>query len=83
MSAVPERPQGPEGPGREPLLTPGQCPVCGTPVADVTERCPECGLDLAGVPPRPSAYSRAAIVWTVAGFVAVYLVVLLLVGVID
>lgn len=77
MSAVPERP---DGSAREPALTPGQCPVCGTPVADVTERCPECGLDLAGVPPRSNAYSRAAIVWTVVGFAAVYVVILVAVA---
>lgn len=74
MSAVPERPE------REPLLTPGQCPVCGTPVADTTERCPECGYDLAGVAPRPGAYSRTAIVWTVVGFALVYVVILLAVA---
>jgi len=74
MSAVPEQP---DEVGREPLLTPEQCPLCGTPVADATERCPECGMDLAGVPPRPSAYSRTAIVLTIVGFVIVYLVILL------
>jgi len=57
--------------------------VCGTPVADVTERCPECGLDLAGVPPRPSAYSRAAIVWTVVGFAVIYVFTVLAVSLID
>lgn len=62
MSAVPERSVPP----------PGACPVCATPVADVTERCPECGYDLAGIPPRPSAYSRGALVWTIAGFVVIY-----------
>ncbi len=80
MSAVPEPPERSE---REPLLAPGQCPVCGTPVADLTERCPECGLDLAGVPPRPSAYSRTAIVLTVVGFVIVYAVILLAVALVD
>ena len=72
MSAVPER----HG-QHEPALEPGVCPVCGTPVAVVLDRCPECGLDLAGVPPRSGAYSRAAIVWTIVGLAAVYLVVLL------
>lgn len=76
MSAVPE-PEAPRG------LPPGACPLCGTPVADVTERCPECGLDLAGVPPRPSAYSRAAIVWTVVGFAVIYLCTVLAVSLID
>ena len=76
MSAVPER-----EPGRGP--SPGACPVCDTPVADRTERCPECGLDLAGVTPRPSAYSRAAIVWTVVGFAVIYLCTVLAVALID
>lgn len=75
MSAVPER--------RGSALEPETCPVCGTPVADVTERCPECGLDLAGVPPRPSAYSRTAIVWTVVGFAVVYLCIVLAVALVD
>lgn len=71
MSAVPER---------EPPMEPGACPVCGTPVADVTERCPECGLDLAGVPPRPAAYSRTAVAWTIVGFAVIYLVIVLAVA---
>lgn len=83
MSAVPEHPEPSGRPEREPLLAPGQCPLCDTPVADLTERCPECGTDLAGVPPRPSAYSRAAIVWTVVGFAVVYVVVLLAVALVD
>ena len=74
MSAVPERVSP---------LPPGECPLCGTPVADATERCPECGLDLAGVPPRPSACSRTAIVWTIVGFAVVYLIVLLAVALVD
>ncbi|MBM3660395.1 MAG: hypothetical protein FJW95_12965 [Actinobacteria bacterium] len=74
MSAVPEQPDGFES---ERFLAPGECPLCGTPVADVTERCPECGMDLAGVPPRPVAYSRTAIVLTIVGFAIVYLVILL------
>lgn len=74
MSAVPEQPDRVE---RTPLLPPGECPVCQTSVADMTERCPECGLDLAGVPPRPSAYSRKAVVFTIVGFAVVYAVILL------
>ena len=74
MSAVPERPERPSS------FAPGSCPVCGTPVADVTERCPECGLDLAGVPPRSAAYSRTAIVWTVVGFAVIYVVILVAVA---
>ena len=44
------------------------------------ERCPECGMTLAGVGDRPGAYSRAALWWTVAAFVAVYVVVLAVVA---
>jgi len=73
MSAVPE-PAGSLPP------PPAACPVCGTPVADVTTRCPECGLDLAGVPPRPSAYSRTAVAWTVAAFALIYVVILVAVA---
>ena len=76
MSAVPEQPDG----GTRSPLAPGACPVCGTPLADVTERCPECGLDLAGVPPRPSAYSRSAMTWTIVAFAAIYLAILLAVA---
>jgi predicted amidophosphoribosyltransferase len=71
MSAAPE-PGAAQGPA--------VCPVCGTPVADVTERCPECGYDLAGIPPRPSAYSRAALWWTAAGFLVIYVVVVVAVA---
>ena len=72
MSAVPEPSGAPPAPA--------VCPVCGTPVADVTTRCPECGLDLAGVPPRPSAYSRTAVAWTVVAFVLIYAVILVAVA---
>jgi predicted amidophosphoribosyltransferase len=56
------------------------CPLCATPVATVAKRCPECGYSLAGVGTRSSAYSRAALWWTVAAFVAVYVVVLAVVA---
>ena len=72
MSAVPEPSSAPPAPA--------VCPVCGTPGADVTTRCPECGLDLAGVPPRPSAYSRTAVAWTVVAFVLIYAVILVAVA---
>lgn len=72
MSAVPE----PVGQPPAPAV----CPVCGTPVADSTERCPDCGLDLAGVPPRPNAYSRAALLWTAAGFWLIYVVIVVAVA---
>ena len=59
---------------------PTACPVCGTPVAEVLDRCPECGYALAGVGTRPTAYSRAAVMWTIAGFVIVYAVILAVVA---
>jgi len=37
-------------------------------------------MTLAGVGDRPGAYSRAALWWTVAAFVAVYVVVLAVVA---
>ena len=55
------------------------CPVCSAPVAPSDCRCPACNYDLAGVAGRPGAYSRTALWWTVAGFVAIYVVVLLVV----
>ncbi len=59
---------------------PAACPVCSTPVSDLLDRCPECGYDLAGVAPRASAYSRTALVWTIAAFVAIYVVILVVVA---
>jgi len=67
----------PEPPRTEP--DPGLCPVCSALVEATDIRCPECNYDLAGVAGRPGAYSRAALWWTVVGFVVVYLVVLLVV----
>jgi hypothetical protein len=71
MSAQPELPRVDDGSGL--------CPVCSTPVAPTEARCPACNYDLAGVTGRPGAYSRRALWWTVAGFVAVYLIVLAIV----
>ncbi|MFM8304853.1 MAG: hypothetical protein ACKOA9_11250 [Actinomycetota bacterium] len=71
MSAAPDSGTG---------LPAGACPVCATPVADLLPRCPECGLDLAGVAPRPSAYSRVAVAWTIIGFAAVYAAIVLAVA---
>lgn len=79
MSAVPEGPRGDAGPG----LPAGVCPVCGGPVDDVVARCPDCGCDLAGVPPRPPAFSRPAVVATVAAFVAVYAVIVAAVALVN
>jgi predicted amidophosphoribosyltransferase len=58
----------------------GTCPLCATPVAPEARRCPECGYTLAGVGARPGAYSRPALWWTVAAFVAVYVLVLAVVA---
>jgi predicted amidophosphoribosyltransferase len=55
------------------------CPVCSAPVTPTDSRCPTCNYDLAGVAGRPGAYSRMALWWTVAGFVVIYLIVLLVV----
>ena len=68
MSAQPEVPRTEPGPGL--------CPVCSALVEAADTRCPECGYDLAGVAGRPGAYSRRALWWTVAGFVAIYVIVL-------
>jgi hypothetical protein len=59
---------------------PGVCPVCETSIGASDTRCRECGYDLAGLDGRPGAYSRAALWWTVAGFVAIYVIVLALVA---
>jgi hypothetical protein len=69
----------------EPSPAPGpdgvpRCPLCATPVGPALSRCPECGYTLAGVGDRPGAYSRAALWWTVAAFVAVYVLVLAVVA---
>jgi hypothetical protein len=61
------------------MAEPAVCPVCAAPAAATDARCPVCNYDLAGVAGRPGAYSRATLWWTVAGFVVVYLVVLLVV----
>ena len=56
------------------------CPLCEALVAPSAARCPQCGFDLAGVGERPGAYSRQALWWTIAGFVAIYAVVLAVVA---
>lgn len=72
--------EAPEPAGSPSFLPAGECPVCGTPVADLLDRCPDCGYDLAGVPPRPVAYSRTAIGWTVGVFVLIYVVIVVAVA---
>lgn len=56
------------------------CPLCDQPVSPADQRCAACGYDLAGVGGRPGPFSRAALWWTAAGFVVVYLVTLLIVA---
>jgi hypothetical protein len=56
------------------------CPLCGTPVAWQARRCPECGWSLAGVDGRPGPYSKAALWWTGAAFLAIYVVTLAIVA---
>lgn len=43
------------------------------------ERCPACGCALAGVDGRPGPFSRTALLWSAAAFLAVYVVTLLIV----
>ena len=54
----------------------GTCPQCGIAVDAVLERCAACGFSLAGVDGRPGPFSRATLLWTAIGFLAVYLVTL-------
>jgi predicted amidophosphoribosyltransferase len=56
------------------------CPLCDQPVSPADERCAACGYHLAGVGGRPGPFSRAALWWTAAGLVFVYLVTLLIVA---
>jgi len=58
---------------------PGTCPLCGVITSPGLERCASCGYALAGVGGRPSAFSRATLLWTSIGFLAVYLVTLAIV----
>jgi zinc-ribbon domain len=71
----------PDLPTPSPAAASAVCPVCGAPVAPEDARCPACGYDLAGVDGRPGAYSRWALWWTVAGFVAIYAIVLVIVAI--
>ena len=54
----------------------GTCPFCHAPVSAEDAHCPSCGWALAGVEGRPGPYSTRALWWTVAGFVAVYVLTL-------
>jgi hypothetical protein len=65
----------------EPTPAPdADCPLCGTPVGWQARRCPECGWSLAGVDGRPGPYSKAALWWTGAAFLAIYVVTLAIVA---
>jgi hypothetical protein len=63
-----------------PPLATGTCPLCGSATLGSEERCGTCGFTLAGVDGRPSAFSRAALWWSVAVFAAVYVVTLAIVA---
>ena len=62
-----------------PEHAPGTCPLCGVTTIAGLERCASCGYALAGVDGRPPAFSRATLLWTSIGFLAVYLVTLAIV----
>ena len=59
-----------------PPLASSACPLCATATMASDERCPSCGFALAGVDGRPGPFSRTVLWWSIAGFVAVYLVTL-------
>jgi hypothetical protein len=59
---------------------PDPCPLCGTPAAVADERCAACGYHLAGVGERPGVYSFRALWWTVAAFLVIYAVTLVVVA---
>jgi hypothetical protein len=62
-----------------PPLASGTCPLCATATMPDDERCPVCGFALEGVDGRPSAFSRTALLWSLAGFVLVYVLTLAIV----
>ena len=63
-------------PEPSPPLATGTCPLCATATMAGDQRCPACGFALAGVDGRPGPFSRTVLWWSVAGFVAVYLLTL-------
>lgn len=62
-----------------PESVPGTCPLCGVTTPTDLDCCRSCGYALAGVDGRPSAFSRATLLWTSIGFLAVYLITLAIV----
>jgi hypothetical protein len=63
----------------QPLAT-GICPLCGSTTLRTEDRCGACGFALAGVDGRPSAFSRAALWWSIAVFASVYVITLAIVA---
>ncbi len=63
-----------------PAFPAATCPLCAAPAAPSDERCGSCGYSLAGVGGRPAAFSRAALLWSVAALAAVYLITLAIVA---
>jgi len=64
----------------EPAMRPSSesCPLCEMDVGADLKRCPSCGLHLAGVGGRP-LFTQPLLWWTAMGFLAVYLVTLVIV----
>ena len=63
----------------EPAMdAPASCPLCETSVGRELKRCPSCGLHLAGVGGRP-VMMQPMLWWTAMGFLAVYLITLVIV----
>jgi hypothetical protein len=58
---------------------PGTCPLCGVSTPGDLDRCSSCGYALAGVDGRPSAFSRATLLWSAIGVLSVYLITLAIV----
>jgi hypothetical protein len=63
-----------------PSADPSACPLCGAPVDEQLERCADCGYTLAGVTAALPGFSRVALLWTIAAFVAIYLVTIAIVA---
>ena len=59
-----------------PPLASGVCPLCATATISTDERCPACGYSLEGVDGRPTPFSRTVLLWSLAGFAAVYVLTL-------
>ncbi len=63
-----------------PTPEPSACPLCSAPIAAGDARCPDCGYTLAGVAGHGPAFSRAVLLWTIAAFLAVYLITIAIVA---